>query len=127
METQLKFLRKKAGYKSAKAFAEKVKMNVYTYTNYEQGKASFTLAQAWEFADVLKCSLDELAGRTWPPDGSIAYSDPRQAELNRCWNATDVARQATVLQVARDAAGASGSGRESDSSQEASPPGVMSA
>ena len=80
METQLQTLRKKAGFKSAKAFAEKIGMNAYTYTNYEQGKANFTLAQAWEFADLLGCSLDELAGRQWPPDGASA-PEPGEASL----------------------------------------------
>lgn len=80
METQLQALRKKAGFKSAKAFAEKIGMNAYTYTNYEQGKANFTLAQAWEFADLLGCSLDELAGRQWPPEGASA-PEPGEASL----------------------------------------------
>lgn len=79
METQLQALRKKAGFKSAKAFAGKIGMNAYTYTNYEQGKANFTLAQAWEFADLLDCSLDELAGRQWPPEGA---SSPEPGEVS---------------------------------------------
>lgn len=116
METQLQNLRKRAGYKSAKAFANKIGMNVYTYTNYEQGKANFTLAQAWEFADVLECSLDELAGRKWPPD-DLASIDPRRRTLIESYDAlTDDGKTLAselVASVARDPlrrADAAGSG-----------------
>lgn len=81
MKTNLQQMRKRAGFKSAKAFADSIGINSYTYTNYEQGKASFTLVQAWEFADALQCSLDELAGRQWPPVGSQAAPDPGEAAL----------------------------------------------
>ena len=105
METQLQALRKKAGYRSAKAFADKIGMNPYTYTNYEQGKANFTLAQAWEFADVLECSLDELAGRRWPPE-DLASIDPRRRAMIESYDAlTDDGKTLAsemVASVARD-------------------------
>ena len=105
METQLQALRKKAGYRSAKAFADKIGMNPYTYTNYEQGKANFTLAQAWEFADVLECSLDELAGRRWPPE-DLASIDPRRRAMIESYDAlTDDGKtlaSETVASLARD-------------------------
>ena len=63
MKTNLQALRKAAGFKSAKAFAHHIGMNVNTYTDYEQGRRMFALDQAWEFADALGCTLDELAGR----------------------------------------------------------------
>ena len=67
MKTQLQLLRKRAGYKSANAFADAIGMNRKTYTNYEQAVSNLTLEQAWDFADFFGCSLDELAGRDWPP------------------------------------------------------------
>lgn len=81
MKTNLQAMRKKAGYRSARAFAEHIGMNVATYTDYEQGRHSFTLEKAWEFADLLGCSLDELAGRQWPPEGAAAPADPRREAL----------------------------------------------
>lgn len=69
MKTQLQAMRKRAGYKSAKAFADHIGMPVGTYTDYEQGRRMFTLERAWEFADALDCTLDELAGRK-PPGGA---------------------------------------------------------
>lgn len=74
MKTQLQAMRKRAGYKSAKAFADHIGVPVGTYTDYEQGRRMFTLERAWEFADALDCTLDELAGRK-PPGKSNGY-DP---------------------------------------------------
>ena len=68
MKTRLQEVRKKAGFKNARAFAEHIGMPVATYTDYEQGRRSFTLEKAWEFADALECSLDELAGREVTPE-----------------------------------------------------------
>ena len=100
METQLQALRKKAGFKSAKSFAEKIGMNAYTYTNYEQGKANFTLDPAWEFADLLGCSLDELAGRQWPPEGTSA-PEPGEASLVSAYrDLSDEGREVAVNVVA---------------------------
>lgn len=79
MKTQLQRIRKARGYKSAKAFADFIGMNVYTYTDYEQGRRAVTLETAWEFADALECTLDDLAGREFPVE---RYADPRQAVLN---------------------------------------------
>lgn len=71
--------RKAAGYKSAKAFAERIGVNPNTYTQYEQGLSGFSYEKAWEIADVLDCTLDELGGREFRPR---EYSDPRQEALN---------------------------------------------
>lgn len=78
MKTRLQELRKAAGFKSAKAFAEHYGINLNTYTGYEQGKP-LSLEQAWAFADFFDCSLDELAGRDRP---KWDYADHQQAQLN---------------------------------------------
>ena len=75
----LQSIRKKAGFNSAKAFAEYIGMPVSAYTEYEQGRNGFTYEQAWEFADALGCTLDDLGGRGVP---ECRYSDPRQEALN---------------------------------------------
>lgn len=79
MKTQLQRIRKERGFKSARAFAEHIGMSKDTYTNYEQGARPITLELAWEFADVLGCTLDELAGRDFK---SVDYADQRQAVMN---------------------------------------------
>ena len=85
---RLQAARKAAGFKSAKAFAEHLGIPVSKYTEYEQGRYGFTFEQAWQFADVLNCTLDELGGRDAP---ECHYADHRQEELNgyyECMNDT---------------------------------------
>lgn len=55
MKTKLQAMRKRAGFKSANAFADHIGMNRKTYVNYEQHVSRITLEQAWEFADALGC------------------------------------------------------------------------
>lgn len=100
MKTRLQELRKEAGYRSAKAFAEEVGMKLGTYTDYEQGRTSMTLERAWFFADILHVTLDELAGRDFHE--GMGYADPRQAELNRCWGRLDRERQDRLVGTAHD-------------------------
>ena len=64
--SNLQAMRKRAGFKSAREFAEHAGINAKTYTNHEQGDVSMSLLQAWEYADLLNCTLDELAGRKSP-------------------------------------------------------------
>jgi len=62
----LQDLRRKAGFKSARAFAEHLGIPVSTYTGYEQERIKLSLSVAWLIADELGCTLDELAGRDAP-------------------------------------------------------------
>lgn len=94
MKTQLQRIRKDRGFESAEAFANHIGMKVGTYTDYEQGRRRFTLERAWEFADVLECTLDELAGRDFKAD---AYSDPRQQAMNSDYDhLTDAGKDAAA-------------------------------
>ena len=100
MKTQLQAIRKQAGYKSAKAFADHIGMPVGTYTDYEQGRRMFTLEKAWEFADALDCTLDELAGRN--PPGKSNGCDPmlkRIAENYESMNPTGRERLAEQAEM----------------------------
>lgn len=75
MKFNVQAMRKRAGFKSAKAFALYAGINPNTYTDYEQGRINLTLDKAWELADEFHCSLDELAGRTAP--------EPKPADLRK--------------------------------------------
>lgn len=90
-KTNLQAMRMRAGYRSAKAFAEHMGIPVGTYTNYEQGKAQYTLVQAWEFADELGCTIDEIAGRE-PPEASLTDDE---------WDVVDGYRTADESQKRR--------------------------
>ncbi|MDY5809524.1 MAG: helix-turn-helix transcriptional regulator [Coriobacteriales bacterium] len=59
----LQKMRKAAGWKSARAFAEHIGMPVDTYTQYEQGKRTMNIEVAWDLADELGCTIDQIAGR----------------------------------------------------------------
>ena len=87
----LQAMRRRAGFKSAKAFAEHIGMPTATYTKYEQGNTKLTLLQAWEFADALDCTIDEIAGRE-PPEASLTDDE---------WDVVDGYRTADESQKRR--------------------------
>lgn len=82
-KSNLQALRKRAGFRSAKAFAEYAGVNIKTYTNHEQGDAAMSLLQAWEYADLLDCTLDELAGRRVPDQPSMSTDEQRVLDVYR--------------------------------------------
>lgn len=87
--------RKEAGFRSAAAFAEHCGIKTCTYTEYEQGRCSMSYERAWEFADVLGCTLDSLGGRVFPR--TTTFDDPGQETLNACYEAMgDEARERLV-------------------------------
>lgn len=73
----LQRLRKEAGFKSAAAFAKVLGIKTGTYTSYEQGEAAFSYERAWDMADALDVSLDELGGRDFPGEGFAATVEER--------------------------------------------------
>ena len=97
MKTNLQAMRKKAGFRSAKAFAEHMGINAGTYTNYEQGVRPLTLELAWEFADELHCTLDELAGRDFRASSHDDYADALQTELNECYVKMNESARSTLV------------------------------
>lgn len=106
MRTNLQLLRKKAGYKSAKAYAEHMGISPGTYTDYEQGRIVMSIEKAWELADDLSCSLDELAGREWPPGSAgSAPPEPGEARVAQAWRAMNGRGRAKLEEYADDLAG----------------------
>lgn len=63
MATTLQELRKEAGYRTAKDFAEALDVPPTTYARYEQSPEKIPLKQAWMIADKLSCSIDAVVGR----------------------------------------------------------------
>lgn len=86
MDLQLMRLRKKAGYKNRDDFAAALGVNPLTYKGWETGRTRLKLDDACDIADLLHCTLDELAGRDFQP---AAYSDPRQQALNHSYSMLD--------------------------------------
>ena len=81
--TNLQVMRKRAGFKSAREFAERYGYNVSTFTKYEQGTAMMSLELAWEFADLLDCTIDELAGRRVPDQPLVSQVEQRLLDVYR--------------------------------------------
>ena len=63
----LQRLRREAGYRSAKDFAEVLNIPSSTYARYERAvecpECGIPLAAAWQIADTLGCSIDLVVGR----------------------------------------------------------------
>lgn len=80
MEIQLKRLRKEAGYKSRRDLAVALGegFTERRITSWENGERMMSLEQACTVADLLECSLDELAGRQWVPQASAADDNHRE-------------------------------------------------
>lgn len=104
MEIHLQEMRKRAGLKQAE-IAERLNVKVRTYGSWERGEAMMSLEQACNCAVLLGCSIDEIAGR--PLRDPSEFSDPREAELHRCYRSCTRERQDRLLDTARDFAGMS--------------------
>lgn len=86
MNLQLMRLRKAAGYANRDDFADALGVNHATFKAWETGRTRLKLEDACDIADLLHCTLDELAGRDFQP---AAYSDPRQQALNHSYSLLD--------------------------------------
>lgn len=86
MNLQLERLRKEAGYKSRRQFADALGVNERQIKAWECSERKLRLEDACDIADLLHCSLDELAGRNFQP---AQYSDPRQQSLNYSYSLLD--------------------------------------
>ena len=94
LKPDLQRLRKKAGYRSANAYADHMGIKRATYTSYEQGTRPMSLWQAWEFADDLGCTIDEIAGR-------VSTFDMFEQELVSCYRGSTDEGKANILGNAR--------------------------
>lgn len=99
MNLQLMRLRKEAGYKSRKALADALgdDYSERRIKSWEDGVRMLSLKQACDIADLLDCTLDELAGRDFQP---ASYSDPRQQALNHSYSLLDEKSKSDLTGIA---------------------------
>ena len=71
MPSSLQELRKQAGYKTAKEFAEEMGIPLATYSRYESSPEKIPLGAAWSLADKLGASIDVVVGRLQEPVASL--------------------------------------------------------
>lgn len=114
MDLQLMRLRKQAGYRSRAEIAKALEVSERKYKSWETEEVRLTLEDACRIADLLHCTLDELAGRHF---SRSEYSDPMQAELNRCYESSTAENRHALLLAARNAALASGEAAERDADE----------
>ena len=63
MAKDLLQLRKEAGFKSSRDFADACGFTYSTYARYEGEPAAIPTKSAWRIADVLGCTIDDVVGR----------------------------------------------------------------
>lgn len=104
MKTQLKTLRKRAGYKTqpemATALSDFVGYEIPTsrYAAWERGINEMSLLIAFEITELLECTLDELIGRDV---AKPRFADPNQRTLNNCYENMNADGKETLVKVAR--------------------------
>ena len=115
MNLQLKRLRKEAGYSNRDDFARVCGVQPATYKSWETESRKIRLEDACMIADVLGCSLDELAGR----DEYVGrFADRRQNAMNDDYS--------VLSEPGKDSAAASGHGiRLGEDSQKETDPATL--
>lgn len=63
MPSTLLQMRREAGYRSQRDFAERIGVPQPTYTRYESNPGKIPLKAAWAIADELGCTIDAVVGR----------------------------------------------------------------
>ena len=83
----LQRLRREAGYRTAKDFAEELHIPYSTYSRYERAgegpESGIPLYAAWAMADKLGCSIDLVVGRADIDAPEVQTIDSRVRKLSR--------------------------------------------
>jgi transcriptional regulator with XRE-family HTH domain len=83
----LQRLRREAGYRSAKDFAEVLHIPSSTYSRYERAiegpECGIPMQAAWAMADELGCSIDLVVGRADIDEPETPTIDARVRKLGR--------------------------------------------
>lgn len=109
MKTQLKQLRTAKGL-SQDDVAKEMNIKTSRYGTWERGERMLSLEQAWDLADVLGCSLDELAGREFDMK---EWTDERQARINHYYKLIDEEQKGAALNMMEGLAMAASQTKES--------------
>lgn len=74
MGKSIQELRRDAGFRSAREFAEECGFSPSSLARYEKEPAAIPMKSAWVMADVLGCSIDDIAGRDEPTTADLRGS-----------------------------------------------------
>lgn len=97
MNLQLKQLRKSRGLTQAQ-LAESVGTTMRVMSSWERSETSLPLEDAARIADVLQCTLDELAGREWHGEG---FADPQKEKLVSCYDKMNESGRTLLVESAK--------------------------
>lgn len=95
MELQLRKYRRLAGL-TQQQMADALNVKKRTYGSWERGEANLSAVQFCDCADILDCTLDELAGRTI----TRTYTDKGQEIINICYEGMNDKGKETLVTVA---------------------------
>lgn len=96
MDLQLRKYRRLAGL-NQQQMADALNVKKRTYGSWERGEANMSFPQACACADILDCTLDELAGRTI----TRTYTDAGQEIVNICYESMNDKGKETLVSVAQ--------------------------
>lgn len=99
METQLRKYRLIADL-TQQQMADRLGVKKRTYGSWERDEAEMSFPWACACADILECTLDELAGRKSVRD----YTDPRQEQLNGCFESLNDESKTQVSEMVKSIA-----------------------
>lgn len=108
MELMLRKMRKSRDMTQAQ-LAEQIGTTLRVVSSWERDETALSLADAARIADVFECTLDELAGREWPPSGLST----EESQLVDCYRRTDESDRPTLLATASTMAFAGEAKKES--------------
>ncbi len=110
MKTNLKQLRKAAGWSNADAFAKSIGIPPKTYRNYEQGVRMMGMDVACEICNALGCSVNDLVADdikpARPPAHQMELSN-KERRLVELYREMDAQFRAMLLKSAEAYVGAS--------------------
>lgn len=99
MDLQLKRIRKMRGVKQGE-IARELGVKTSRYGTWERGERNMSFPQACAIADILDCTLDEIAGR----EPVREYTDPRQEQLNGCYESLNEESKTQVSEMVKSIA-----------------------
>lgn len=97
MNLQMKRIREAKGL-SQQYVASKINVPVRRYGSWEREERKVNFEDACRIADVLECSLDELAGREWRGE---RFADPGKNALVGYYDSMNDRGRATLVESAR--------------------------
>lgn len=75
MPSTLQALRRKAGFATAREFADHIGVPFPTYSRYESSPGKIPIAAAWSLADRLGCTIDAVVGRASIDDVELSRGE----------------------------------------------------